>query len=440
MEPGDRMTSPAVGWPDRAWARIDDRLSRLGVVGEFPRDVALAVLVLVGSTALLAVLLVAPTPSGVSAFNPAQAGLALAGTAVQALLLSLRRWRPALCLGLVAVAQTAMTVALPVSVTVRGFAPLVAAYTCGARLPVRRVSALVVGVVVLETAGVAVAGLLVDPGGPGGAGPLLTLVLGALLAGVLTDAASAVLGAYVATRRRYADLQRLRAEDEVDAQRARADAAIGEERARMARELHDVAAHDLSGMVVQAAVVERLVDHDPQAAKEAAAWVRRQGKETLESLRQVVGTLRGAGDPDDGAPVPGLGVLEHLVDATCALGTPVSLTRDGEVPALPPLADVTFYRVAQEALANARDHAPGAPVRMTLGHREGQVVLEVHNDAGTPLGARPADRRGFGLIGLRERAQIVGAQLEAGPTPCGGWRVAIMMALEPASAWPNGAP
>lgn len=439
------MTSSATGWPDRAWARIDDRLTRWGVVGEFRRDVALAVLVLVGSTALLVALLALPSPSGVPAFGPVQSGVALVGTAVQALLLVLRRLRPALCLGLVAVVQLAMTVALPVAVTVRVLAPLVAAYTCGARLPVRRVTELVVGVAVLETAGLAVAGLVVDPGAPDTAGPLLTLVVGQLLTGLLTYAAAAVLGAYTATRRRYAELLELRAAEEEAAQRARADAAIGQERARMARELHDVAAHHLSGMVVQAAVVERLVDHDPQTAKEAAAWVRRQGKETLESLRQVVGTLRGAvgqmADPDDdrGAPVPGLAVLDRLVATARALGTPVSLTYDGEPPSLPPLADVTFYRVAQEALANARDHAPGAPVRIELRHGPAQVALEVRNDAGSPGSARPAGRRGFGLVGLRERAQIIGAQLEAGPVPAGGWRVAIMLPLDPRSASPVGA-
>jgi signal transduction histidine kinase len=206
----------------------------------------------------------------------------------------------------------------------------------------------------------------------------------------------------------------------------------------MARELHDIAAHHLSGMVVQAAVVERLIDRDPQAAKEAAAWIRAQGRETLHNLRLVVGALRGPGgdDLDEGAPVPGLAVLDRLVRTARELGTPVELVRDGEPVELPPIADVTFYRVVQEALANVREHAPGAPARIVLRYGVADVSLEVEN-AARPAPDRPRVNRGFGLAGMQERAQLIGATLDTGPTPSGGWRVALRLPLDGETTSPH---
>jgi signal transduction histidine kinase len=266
-----------------------------------------------------------------------------------------------------------------------------------------------------------------------------------LLASALTYGGSAVVGAYIATRRQYVELVRVRAAEAIESQRARADAAIGLERSRMARELHDIAAHHLSGMVVQTAVVERLIDRDPQAAKEAAAWIRAQGKETLHNLRLVVGALREPGDGrvdhdpdaigDGGAPVPGLAVIDRLVRTAGELGTPVDLVEDGERRELPPIADVTFYRVVQEALSNAREHAPGAPARVLLRYGESEVALDVDNAA--PRTRRHAratpssgGHRGFGLAGMKERAQMIGAAFEAGPAPSGGWRVSLRLPLD----------
>ncbi|MBC8091826.1 MAG: hypothetical protein H7Y15_07800, partial [Pseudonocardia sp.] len=227
------------------------------------------------------------------------------------------------------------------------------------------------------------------------------------------------------------------------AQQARTDAAIRAERSRMARELHDIAAHHLSGMVVQAAVVERLIDRDPPAAKEAAAWVRGQGKETLHNLRLAVGALREPEPGEDGgwdvsgtggAPVPGLADLDRLVGAARDLGTPVEIVREGRWRELPPIADVTFYRVAQEALSNAREHATGAPVRLALRRGESEVSIEVVNQAGPAdrggVDARPDGRRGFGLIGMGERAHMLGARFDCGPTAAGGWRVAMTLPLD----------
>lgn len=232
-----------------------------------------------------------------------------------------------------------------------------------------------------------------------------------------------LVGIYVGTRRRYVELAMLRDAEEIQAHKERAQAAIRAERTRMARELHDIAAHHLSGMVVQAGAAERLIGRDDEAARHAMGWVRGQGKETLTGLRAVVGALR---DPDEeevrDAPVPGLAAVERLVSTERELGTDLRLVREGSPYELPPIADVTAYRTVQEALTNTRDHAAGAKVSVRLWYRPARFALEVENERG---GAQDTDRRhrGLGVLGMRERADVVGARLDVGPTDSGGWRV-----------------
>ncbi len=419
------------GWPDRLAAWADAQLTRMGLISRFGRDCALAVVLCLVTTGLLLLLFADPAQTQGLTLEPFQVSATIVLSAVQSLLLCVRRVHPVLCLWLVALPQVAMFAVLPAGAAVRGLAPAIAGYGCGALLPARRAVRVVAAVALFESAGLVVVSFL-----PGqSAAPL---VAGQLVSGVLTYAASALFGAYIATRRQNAGLERLRAADAIETQRARADAAIGLERSRMARELHDIAAHHLSGMVVQAAVVERLIDRDPQAAKEAAAWIRAQGRETLHNLRLVVGALRGPGgdDLDEGAPVPGLAVLDRLVRTARELGTPVELVRDGEPMELPPIADVTFYRVVQEALANVREHAPGAPARIILRYGTADASLEIEN-AARPAPDRPRVNRGFGLAGMQERAQLIGAKLDAGPTPSGGWRVSLRLPLDGETTSPH---
>ncbi|MBW0105200.1 sensor histidine kinase [Pseudonocardia sp. KRD291] len=430
------------GLPDRFSARLDAGLTRMGLTGDFRRDCALALVVLVVSGGLVAGFLTDPAQVLLPGISPAQAGAAIAVTAAQSLLLCLRRRSPVVCLWLITLLQLVLFVVLPAGGSINGVAPFVAAYTCGALLAARRTVRVIAGVTFVEGAGFALRTLLPGQGADtltAGLTPAaaLTSVAGVVVTSLLTHVAAAVFGAYVATRRRYVELVRVRAAEAIEVQRARADAAIGLERSRMARELHDIAAHHLSGMVVQAAVVEKLIDRDPEAAKQAAAWVRGQGKETLHNLRLVVGALREPGNGvSDDAPVPGLGVLDRLLGTARELGTPVEFVQVGEPPELAPIADVTFYRVAQEALSNARDHAPGAPVRVLLRHDEAGVSLEVTNDAAPPSGPADADRpttshRGLGLVGMNERAQMIGATLRTGPDPSGGWRVVLRLPPDP---------
>jgi signal transduction histidine kinase len=444
-------TGLAQAWPDRFGAWLDDRLTRTGLSTEFQRDCALALLVFLGSAAVLPVLFTAAGPVEVQGLAPFHVVVVIVVLSAQALMLCLRRVSPALCLWMVALLQVALLAVVPGGGTFRGVAPFVAAYSCGALLPVARAARAVVGVAVLE--GAAFAAVAIAPGltmasqiGIGGPptapADVASLVIGQLLSSVVTYVAAAAVGAWVGTRRKYVELLRVRATELIHAQQARTDAAILAERSRMARELHDIAAHHLSGMVVQSAVVERLIDHDPHAAKEAAAWIRRQGRETLHNLRLVVGVLREpghgegrAGDQDTpgdtGTPVPGLAVLDRLVASARDLGTPVELVRDGQLRTLPPIADVTFYRVVQEALSNAGEHAPGAPVRIVLRDGESGVSLEVSNGpAARAVAAPPDSHRGFGLIGMGERAQMIGASFHSGPTSSGGWQVSMMLALQ----------
>ncbi|CAL9488546.1 hypothetical protein SUDANB121_03203 [Nocardiopsis dassonvillei] len=424
--------SPFAGAADRADALLD----RVGLRGQASRDTALAVLVAAASVALLWSLLdLLEYLEGVG-LPPATGAALTAAFTVQSLLLVVRRSLPAVCLLAGAAVQVLVMALLPPEVGLQGPALFIAAYTCGTRLPALRLTAAAAGGTALYWLGGGLfQGLLAPPVDlPPVPENAVVTWLGLLVSGVPTFVLPALVGAYVGTRRRYVDLLRVRAAEEIRAQHDRTEGAIRAERARMARELHDIAAHHLSGMVVQAGAAERLVGRDDDAAREAMAWVRSQGKETLASLRSVVGALRDPGEDegggiDRGAPVPGLSALDRLVGTEREIGAEIDVVREGEPYELAPIADVTAYRVVQESLTNARDHAAGARVRVLLRYRPDRFSLEVVNGPG---GSRATDRehRGLGVLGMRERAQVVGAALEAGPTGDGGWRVGWEMPVD----------
>lgn len=411
MTPSGESTAP-----DGAGSRADAVLARLGLTTPRRRDAALAAGTALVSVGVVLVALTDPALSAGLASGPVTVPVVLALLVAQAGVLVARRDSPALCLAVALGLQVVLAAAVPPEAFLRGPAPVIAAYTCGAWLPARRALVLGAAAAVVETAGfVAFAGA--TPVAP---------VLAQAASSALTYLAATMLGAYVATRRRYTEMARLRAAEAVEVHRARADAAVGAERTRVARELHDIAAHHLAAMVVQASVAERLIDRDPDGARRTIVEVRTQGRATLRDLRQVVGALRERGpdgDHDDGEPVPGLAVLHRLASSAA-----VDLEVVGEPRELSPVADVSAYRVAQEALSNARDHAPGARVSVRVEHGETATVLEVRN--GPAAGAPAADRepgRGLGLVGMRERAELIGADLDAGPLPDGGWRVRLAL-------------
>jgi signal transduction histidine kinase len=421
MAPVDPLDAP----PPR---RGDALLNRLGVTGVVARDALLAGVVLVLTLGLVALGL--SDVAGLPGVVVDQRGVLVALLSAQALLLMLRRTWPVLCLALVVGCQVVLMAQMSPDLSVRALAPIVAAYTVGTRLPTRRALAVVGALAGAEVLAV----LVLAPRSAGLPAELLQHVLDALISYVVP----ALVGLSVTTRRRYLELLRVRAAEAVRAQQATTRAAIVAERARMARELHDVAAHHLSGMVVQAAAVERLVDRDPEAAKAGAAWLRTQGRRTLDDLRLAVGVLREG--PEDGrAPVPGLADLDDLVATARDLGADVTLERSGSEVALGPPADAALYRAVQEALANARQHAPGAPVRVAVAATGSALTVTVVNDAPpeppVPLpDAGTPHRDGAGLIGMRERAQLVGAALDVGPQPTGGWAVRVRLPLDAATA------
>ncbi|MEU8181329.1 histidine kinase [Micromonospora sp. NPDC049044] len=417
--------------PPRLMRWLDGRLTRLGVAGVFPRDCLLAVALTVTTFVLLTVLVWFVAPQDGVSFDPTRAWLLVAVCCVQAMLLCLRRVRPLLCLALVVGLQLPVIgVSLP-EATVRGIAPFVVAYTIGSVLPLRRALLAVGAAVLVESVGAA---LMVTP-------DLLTAVT-YLSASALTYLSATFVGRYVATSRRYVELVQLRAQEAIREQQTKIQGAIGAERTRMARELHDVAAHHLSGMVVQAAAVERLIERDPAAAKAGVAWIRSQGKETLDNLRLVVGVLRGrpgAEGGDGAAPVPGLAMLDDLVRTVGALAGPVEFVREGRQRDVSPIADVALYRIAQESLSNVRQHAPGAVARVVLRFLPRSVALEVVNEPTARRTVPAARTGGVGLVGMRERAQLIGATFAAGPTATGGWSVTVTLPTnDPVASQPNG--
>jgi signal transduction histidine kinase len=225
-------------------------------------------------------------------------------------------------------------------------------------------------------------------------------------------------------------------------QQERARLAVVEERGRMARELHDIAAHDLSAIVVQAGAADRLVGRDATAAKATLASIRRQGRETLTAPRQLVGVVRDSDEAGPRAPQPTLARLDELVAGAREGGMAVETTWSGHGRPLPPAVDLSAYRIVQEALTNARRHAPGAAVSVAVAVDDSGARVVVANgppgNGSEPApGRRPIDsdrrdrRSGHGLAGMRERVQLTGGTLIAGPTGQGGWRVEARLPTPP---------
>jgi signal transduction histidine kinase len=209
-----------------------------------------------------------------------------------------------------------------------------------------------------------------------------------------------------------ADRNLQRAIDTEVASRAQAMAAVVEERTRIARELHDVVAHSVSVMVVQAGAAEQVVDDDPGHVREALETIRRTGTTALDEMRRVVSMLREA--EADLAPQPGLTAgLPALVDDARAAGLDVSLEVSGPVRDLPAGLDLTAYRIVQEALSNVRRHASASRVTVRVSYDADAIGLEVCDDG---VGA-PDLRPGHGLIGMRERVGLYGGRLETVTRP-----------------------
>jgi len=216
--------------------------------------------------------------------------------------------------------------------------------------------------------------------------------------------------------------------------------AVAAERARIASELHDVVTHNVSVMVVQAGAARRVLDSSPDQARDALVAVEASGRTAMGELRHLLGLLAPAGAEDQAAlaPQPGAGQVAALVDRVRAAGLDVELTVTGARD-LPPGADLTAYRVVQEALTNVIKHAGVARAAVSLEYRPDDLLITVTDDGDPGAGQAPGTG-GRGLIGLRERIALYGGELDAGPRPGGGWRVRARIPVEgQASGGGNGA-
>ncbi|MEV5773769.1 sensor histidine kinase [Streptomyces antimycoticus] len=247
-----------------------------------------------------------------------------------------------------------------------------------------------------------------------------------------------VLGDSIRTRRAYyAQLEERAARLEKERE-AQSKVAVAAERARIARELHDVVAHNVSVMVVQADGAAYVMDASPEQARQALETISGTGRQALAEMRRLLGVLRTGepGEENDYVPQPDVEQIDELVEQVRGAGLPVDFKVVGSPRQLPSGVELTAYRIVQEALTNTRKHGGpdvGASVRLTyfddglglLVEDDGRgAQREMYQDGG-------ADGSGHGLIGMRERVGMVGGTLDAGPRPGGGFRISALLPLKP---------
>ncbi|MFD4545094.1 sensor histidine kinase [Streptomyces sp. NPDC058466] len=211
--------------------------------------------------------------------------------------------------------------------------------------------------------------------------------------------------------------------ERAEAARRRAD----EERLRIARELHDVLAHSISVINVQAGVGLALLDSDPEQARTALTTIKAASKEALGEVRQVLDTLRAPGEAPR-APAPGLDRLPELVEQAAGAGLTVEVEGEDDIPKLAPGTDLAAFRIVQEALTNVVRHSGSRHARVRLESAKGALRLRIDDDG--PATGADAGGSGNGLAGMRERAAALGGTIEAGPRDDGGFRVLAVLPLK----------
>lgn len=288
--------------------------------------------------------------------------------------------------------------------------------------PLRRLRLILPAVVVL------VAGFQTVNDLRSGAALDLVTVGGALLQAISVVGLPLILGLFFAARQeakvsRGNELLALKRERD-----ALIQAAVSRERIAMSRELHDIAAHHMSGIALLSSGIYRQIDVDPEAAKLSAQQVRAQSTTVLDDLRRVIGLLRD--DAEGSRSVETLAALRELVDFRVAAGLDVKLMllAGGHEPGagVGPLAQLVAYRMVQESLANAAVHAPGARCAVEVDDRASNALTILVTNDGSHA-PDPGPGSGFGLVGMRERADLVEGELHFGPTPDGGWEVRLSL-------------
>ena len=252
--------------------------------------------------------------------------------------------------------------------------------------------------------------------------------IGEYLSAVLAVLAPTGVGLLVRRQRQYAHkLEELAAYLERERDHL-ARQAVAEERGRIARELHDIVSHAVSLIAVQADAAEAALDHDPELARAPLGTVRASAHEALDEMRLLLGVLRADGTEPEREPLPALVEVPALVEQARSAGLEVRLEVEGVPRRLPHSIDLAAYRIVQEALTNARKHAPGAAVSVRLRWSPSALAIDVRDWGPGPSGSPSADAHG--LLGMRERVRVHGGEFHAGPATGGGFNVHAVLPLE----------
>ncbi|MGO9321276.1 MAG: sensor histidine kinase [Solirubrobacteraceae bacterium] len=244
--------------------------------------------------------------------------------------------------------------------------------------------------------------------------------------------AALFLGWALSSRRAYiAEIEARAAE----AERTREEEArrqVDAERLRIARELHDVLAHGIATISVQAGVAAHVLHEHPEHAEEALRTIKATSKEALRELRGILGVLREADETEPREPTPGLSQIDRLIDATSQAGVPTRVRISGDRRPLPATVDLAAYRIVQESLTNVLRHAAGASALVAIRYADQEMTISVEDDGRAPIrGTRATNGHqrapGHGILGMRERVHALGGELDAGPREDGGFRVSARL-------------
>ena len=257
---------------------------------------------------------------------------------------------------------------------------------------------------------------------------LTVILVGQVASALLMYVAPAALGRYMLGRELLNQALEEKAELLERDRRGRLERELTASRNALARDVHDIAGHHLSGVIIATQAASALTRTDPERARQMLQTAQESARTALADLRRTVGLLRGEGEKGPAAsaaqPVPSLSAIADLIADARSRGQHVDYTTLGDPQSPGPLAETVAYRMVQESLANSAQHAPGAPCQVLIVHQEKRVSITVSNSAppkGTVPMDRGKDREGHGLSGMAERAALVGARLSAGPRPDGGW-------------------
>ena len=358
------------------------------------------------------------SPQGRSVVDLTLTGPDIALTVISALALVARRSRPLLALSVTGIAA-ALAIGGDWHVNLGQLAVAVALYNFGLRRPRSHT----IGAALISAATLGALSVFMVVSGPaewGRQDVVLWLCTAAAVAIAVQSRRATILAL---------EDRALRAEESREETARRR---VAEDRVRIARELHDVIAHHVAVISVQAGVAEHLIERNPAATRDALNHVRASAKAVLAELQSVLGVLRQDETAQPTAPAPGISRIDDLVMSFRAMGAPIEVFVPEQIPELPPAGDVAAFRLIQEALTNVQKHAKGASTTISVRPHTGFLEVDVTNGA-PPLAKQrtseqtpeilPPTGSGLGLVGMRERVTAAGGTLTTGPTADGGFHV-----------------